>query len=145
MELNAFLVRAKQHTYASGQPGKKLEDGSELFKYEEGAFRYQDRFLGGSAFIGQELVWQSGRLVWGMNYYGAVTAAAPEELGHFLKEALRQVPDDHPYRGPCALLRGNFEYLNETQGDLSSFTGVELILHAGTEVYRLAYHGGRLA
>jgi hypothetical protein len=41
-------------------------------------------------------------------------------------------------------LENGFEYLDESEGDISSFTGVELILFDGTEVYRLVYHGGRL-
>jgi hypothetical protein len=144
MNLAQFLVKAKQKTYASGAPGTTLEDGTQEFIYQEGDFRYRDRYLGGSTFIGQELVWQSDRLVWGMNYYGAVTDAAPPELGHFLKKALRQVREERPFRGPHALLEDSFEYLDESQGDISSFTGVEIILHEGTEVYRLVYHGGSL-
>jgi hypothetical protein len=144
MNLAKFLVKAKQNSYASGKPGEILEDGTQEFIFHDGEFRYRDRFLGGSAFIGQELVWQSDRLVWGMNYYGAVTNAAPAELGQFLKKALRRVSEERPFRGQHALLENGFEYLDESEGDISSFTGVELILFDGTEVYRLVYHGGRL-
>jgi hypothetical protein len=144
MDLASFLVMAKQNTYASGKPGEILEDGTQEFLFQEGEFRYRDRFLGGSAFIGQELVWQSDRLVWGMNYYGVATSAAPPELGHFLKKALQRVSEERPFRGQHVLLENGFEYLDESEGDIASFTGVELILYDGTEVYRLVYHGGSL-
>jgi hypothetical protein len=144
MDLASFLVTAKQNTYASGKPGEILEDGTQEFLFQEGEFRYRDRFLGGSAFIGQELVWQSDRLVWGMNYYGVATSAAPPELGHFLKKALHRVSVDRPFRGEHALLEDGFEYRDESQGDIDSFTGVELITYDGTEVYHLVYHGGSL-
>jgi hypothetical protein len=144
MDLAQFLVKAKQNTYASGQSGKKLADGSEEFEIREGEFRYLDRFLGSSAFIGQELVWHSDRLIWGMNYYGALTADVPPQFGDFLKKALRGVSEERPFRGPHLLLEDDFEYVDESQGDISSFTGVEMILLSGSEVYRLAYHGGHL-
>jgi hypothetical protein len=144
MDLHKFLVKAKQNTYASGEPGKKLADGTETFEFLEGSMRYKDQFMGGRAFIGQELVWQDERLVWGMNYYGAVTADAPPELGDFLKKALRQVMENRPYRGPHTLLENDFEYLDDSQGDIHAFAGVEIIMHGGTEVYRLVYHGGRI-
>lgn len=140
----SFLVKAKQNTYATGDPGKILADGIEEFEFQEGDLRYRDRFCGGNAFIGQELVWQAGQPVWGMNYYGVVTSAAPPEVGHFLKKALQQVTEDRPYRGPRSLADGDLTYLDESQGDVDSFSGVEVILHRGKEVYRLVYHGGSL-
>jgi hypothetical protein len=79
-----------------------------------------DRFLGSSAFIGQELLWRSDRLIWGMNYYGALTAPVPPEFGDFLKKALRQVREERPFRGPHLLLEDDFEYVDESQGDISS-------------------------
>lgn len=144
MNLAQFLVKAKKNTYASGEPGRTLQDGTQEFEFQEGDFRYRDRFLGGSAFIGQELVWKAGQLIWGMNYFGTATSGASPGLGQFLKKALRQVKEERPFRGEHAFIENDFEYLDESQGDISSFTGVELILQEGTEAYRLVYHGGRL-
>jgi len=145
MELRHFLVIAKQNTYASGIPGEKLPDGGEQFEFQDGELRYRDVFIGGSAFIGQELVWHDEHALWGMNYYGVVTENAPPELGDFLKKALRQVTAERPYRGPRILQEDGLEYIDESHGSLDSFSGVEVIRHRGKEVYRLVYHGGSLA
>ncbi|HLC31162.1 MAG TPA: hypothetical protein VJK51_00705 [Candidatus Nanoarchaeia archaeon] len=44
MELNTFLLKAKQDTYASGKKPTKLADGFKEFIYEETDYKYQDRY-----------------------------------------------------------------------------------------------------
>ena len=74
MELVDFIVRAKRNTYASGNKAAKLEDGFEEFIFEEGNFRYRDRYHAKDPrpFGGEEVVWQSGKAIWIMNYYGYI-------------------------------------------------------------------------
>jgi hypothetical protein len=45
-ELSRFLAEAKAWTYASGKEGTVLSDGSKELVFEEGKFRYRDRYLG---------------------------------------------------------------------------------------------------
>jgi len=75
-QLSKFLVKAKINTYASsGEGGEKiLPDGSKEFEFEEKEFKYQDRYFGFNPFIGEEIVWQNGKVVWGMNYYGEIVS-----------------------------------------------------------------------
>ena len=148
MELSNFLVKARINTYASIGEGKEdevraLEDGSIEFVYEENGFRYRDRYFGFNPFIGEEIVWQNGEVIWGMNYYGRITSdVVPEkQVYEFLRKALRQVTEDRPFRGNN-FREGDFEYINESKGTIKSFNGVERVLHKGQEIYRLNYHGG---
>ncbi len=145
MELAKFLVKAKISTYASvGEREEKvLEDGSYELTYEEGEFKYRDRYFGFNPFIGEEVVWQNGKITWAMNYYGGVTSEIPaKEIYAFLKKAMRQVKEDRPFRGPRNFKEEDFEYIDESEGNINNFSGTERILYKGKEVYKLYYHGG---
>jgi len=67
-----------------------------------------------------------------------------EEAFTFLKIALRNISDEMPFRGPPVFKEGDFEYIDESIGDINQFRGTEKILHKGMEVYRLEYHGGKI-
>ena len=66
--------------------------------------------------------------------------AAPRE--RIARKALRQMEPERPYRGPSIFREQDFEYCNEAQGSLDSFTGVEQISFQGQVIYQLLYHGG---
>ena len=131
MELVNFIVKAKKQTYASGNPATKLEDGFEEFVYEEGDYKYRDRYhardpkpLGG-----EEVIWQNGRAVWMMNYYGFIlfNKVNSEKVYAFLRKAMSLVDKQRPFRGPSSFKDGDFEYLDESEGDAGRFKGTEKI------------------
>ncbi|TAL20188.1 hypothetical protein EPN90_01480 [Patescibacteria group bacterium] len=146
MQLEDFLVKAKINTYASvGEGGeRKLDDGGKEFVYEEGEWKYRDRYFGFSPFIGEEVVWKDGKVIWAMNYYGRVLSekVSPEEIYQFLKKILRQVRAERPYRGPRQFKEGDFSYKNSNHGALEDFEGLEIILYQGSRIYELRYIGG---
>lgn len=146
MELNEFLVRAKINTYASSSEGREqnLEDSGKELVYEENGWKYRDRYFGFNTFIGEEIIWKNGKMMWGMNYYGQILSKAVgvEEIYEFLKKALLRVDESMPFRGPKALDVGNFSYRNSNSGSVEEFHGVEMILYQGKRVYELQYHGG---
>ncbi len=152
IELSQFIVRAKRNTYASGQKAKVLEDGFEEFTFEEGEYRYRDRYHARDPepFGGEETVWHNNEAVWMMNYYGLVVAhkEKSEKIYTFLREALTFVGWQRPFRGPkghSRLIDGEeFRYSDESEGDVNQFKGTERIFFKGEEVYRLEYHGGKL-
>ena len=148
MKLNTFLVKAKKNTYASGNPPKKLEDGFEEFVFEEGKYKYRDRYHAKDPrpFGGEEVVWKNGRATWMMNYYGYMvsTKVNSKEVYVFLRKAMSLVNEEKPFRGPSQFKEGDFEYKDENEGDVNQFRGTERILFKGKEVYRLEYHGGKL-
>jgi hypothetical protein len=148
-QLSKFLVKAKINTYASsGEGGEKvLLDGSKEFEFREGEFKYikyRDRYFGFNPFIGQEVVFQNKKIIWGMNYYGKVISKIIplKQIYQFLREALRKIPENKPFRGPNRFKGDNFEYFNKVKGTVEKLEGEEKILYKGKLVYRLIYYGG---
>lgn len=148
-ELLAFILQAKLSTYASNGEGAEriLPDGCHEMSWTADEWHYCDRYYGYNPFAGEEVVWQAGRTVWVMNYFGEVTsdAAAPKDVYAFLRKALQKVGPEAPYRGPLLHIEGDFEYRDENDGHPDHFHGVERIHFQGSQVYVLYYHGGRLA
>ena len=144
MELKQFLIKAKLNSYSSGREGMKLTDGSKELTFEAHGFTYRDRYIGENPFIGEEVVWQADRVIWGMNFYGRVLneIVPAAQIYTFLQKAMRQVKEDRPFRGPDTFKEQDFEYRDESQGSIEEFMGVERIFYKGEEVYRLDYHGG---
>lgn len=150
MNLTEFLVKSKKNTYAGNGEEIKLNDGGKELVYEDGIFKYRDRYYRFNPFIGQELVWQSNELVWGMNYYGRVFSKraagkiTEEKVYEFLREALKNVSANAPYRGPSRFESENLLYLCNFDGDSNRFKGNEFIHHRqiNIRIYLLDFHGG---
>jgi len=145
-QLNKFLVKAKINTYASsGEGGEKiLPGGGKEFKFKERKFKYRDRYFGFNPFIGEEIVWQNEKIVWGMNYYGEIITKiiSAKDIYQFLQEALKRVSEDKPFRGPDNFKKNDFEYINKVDGTVKKFQGEEIIFYKKQLVYKLSYHGG---
>ena len=80
-----------------------------------------------------------------MSYYGhAVPSenASLKEIYTFLREALKRVSEEKPFRGPKKYERHPFKYVNKIEDDVSRFNGTEKIFFKDKEIYRLLYHGG---
>lgn len=145
-QLSKFLVEAKINTYAlSSEGGEKiLTDESKEFEFEEKEFKYRDRYFGFNPFIGEETVWQSEKVVWGMNYYGEIVSKVipAKSIYQFLQEVLKKITEDKPFRGPDSFRKDNFEYINKVEGTVEKFKGHEVISYKKELVYKLSYHGG---
>ncbi|MDD5696847.1 MAG: DUF5680 domain-containing protein [Candidatus Pacebacteria bacterium] len=145
-QLSKFLVRAKINTYASSGEGgeKNLPDGSKELEFKEGEFKYQDRYFGFNPFIGEEIVFHNKKFVWGMNYRGKVISqiVSPKKIYQFLRDALKNITEDKPFRGPDRFEKGNFKYFNKTRGTIENFDGEERVFYKRKIVYKLVYHGG---
>ena len=142
MRLNNFLVKAKISTYASVGESKEtiLEDDSKELIFEEGEFKYRDRYFGHHSFVGEEIVFENGKAIWGMNYYAKNFSS--DEIYPFLQKALRQVNVEMPFRGPTLFEEGDYKYVNEIKGNVDKFYGKETIYYQGKIVYEGYYHGG---
>lgn len=138
-----FLLKAKKAAYAGKGPEvKPCRPNSHDLEYIEGDLKYIDTYLGSSSFIGEEAVWEDNNPIWSMNYCGRVLNDGFE--GDFLKEALREVPFDKPFRGPKEFRRGNFLYLCDVKGEFEWFSGQEEILLDDAKVYECMFHGGKV-
>ncbi|MBH5335695.1 hypothetical protein IHE55_13170 [Streptomyces pactum] len=147
-ELTAFIVRAKAATYAGGG-GRvaSVRTASHDLEYREGELVYRDSYFGGTDFLGQETVHFADRPIWGMNYYGylltddidAVTA------GEVITAALTELYRQGRFLGGFRHTVNGYRYEDETQGDVTRFSGIEHIRTADdTRAYELRYHGGRV-
>ena len=141
-----FLLRAKQHTYASGKlPQGSSRPNSHDLDYAEDDFHYFDTYLGGFYFIGEEAVWQKGKPIWGMNYYGKMLVEPiPAGFGEFLKAAMMRVPSEAPYRGPAEYQEGEYVFHCSWLGSLEQFEGQEEVSLRGSAIYHLFFHGGEV-
>ena len=144
MELSEFLIKAKTSAYANNGESQKLADGCLELTYSADGFDYRDRYFGADPFVGQEIVFQDGKAIWSMNYYGRIVDKKypAAQIYAFLQKAMRKVTLERPFRGPSAFEEGNFMYNDESSGTLDAFSGVERILFNRHKVYLLKYHGG---
>lgn len=144
--LKQFLVIAKQKTYAAGGEGgaKILTGGEKEYIFEQAGFKYVDRYSGHEQFSGREEVWTDNKLIWSMEYVGGILSknVSPDNAYIFLRQALKSVPEDRPFRGPENFKEGDYEYVNKTDGDLNNFAGEEKIFHNNKLIYQLKYNGG---
>ena len=141
-------MKAKTKTYAGdGAEVKPQRPGFSELEYAEGDFDYRDSYAGFFSAPGQEVVRFKGIPVWVMAYSGGMLpqfrdADFAERAFAFLKKALLLVKESRPFRGPNNLKKGDFEYVDSSEGDIRSFLGRERILYKGQEVFRQDYIGG---
>jgi hypothetical protein len=139
MEFPAFLLRAKLKTYATGGEGNErdLENGTREMSYREGDFFYRDRYFGFNPFIGEEVVWRKGKVIWAMNYYGAVIdeSIPAGDVYRFLQKAMQQVTAERPFRGPNEYSEGDLRYQDESIGYINQFSGEEKIFFRDRQIY----------
>ena len=137
-----FLCRAKKETYAAGKAEEEISSrpGSHDLKYIEGNLKYIDTYLGSQNFVGEEGIWKDNCPIWSMNYSGRVLSSEFE--GSVLHEALKNVKEDKPFRGPKVYKKDDFTYECTVNGDCSWFEGKEVIYKKDVKVYECLFHGG---
>ena len=157
--LEEFLVRAKKHGYASGEPPITLKEEPRVKAYQhseeslepglEYRLDYEDKYRGYYSFFGIETVKLNDKEIWKMSYSGHMLPEHQEpdftkQTFDFLKEALKRVRITKPFRGPDHFQQGEFRYFNRLEGDINFFKGTEIIFFKDKEVYRLYYVGGTI-
>ena len=145
-KLKNFLTNAKKNTYASGDKNKVkiFSDDTKEYVFDEGDFRYIDRYKGFEKFSGKEEIFKNNKIVWSMNYRGGIKSEIipAENIYQFLQEALKRITKDKPFRGPDNFRNDDFEYVNKVKGTVEKFEGWETICYKEELVYKLNYHGG---
>ena len=150
MELREFLDLAKRDVCAGEnnfyEKYKSIDDGFVECVFVAGDFTYRDRYYGSDIFCGRETVFEKGRPIWAINYYGELldSKVSSELIYDFLAHALMEGNEKFPNRGPKLFSEGHFIYGNHLSGKLENFMGEEFILFDGKKVYCLRYHGGEL-
>jgi hypothetical protein len=149
-DLAAFLAAAKRNIHASDGTGSAVAtapNGARRREYGVGRFAYRDVHFGLVRFTGQETVALDDRVIWSMVYCGGVAPGVADEaaialIHSCLRQALYIVEAERPFRGPRAFGRDGLRYLDDSEGDIASFRGIERIIRDGALVYRLEYFGG---
>ena len=147
--LGKFLNEANKATYANKNAPKVTPSRlkSEDYYFEKDGLAYHDTYFGGRDFIGEEIVYENEKPVWGANYFGFVLdeKVSEKEVYDFLRKALMQEYDDViPVRGPSNFSVDDKEYHFLADGDLVNFSGKEEISFDGKVVYRCLIHGGMI-
>jgi hypothetical protein len=148
-ELTPFIVEAKASTYAVDlEPGEPSRPESHDRTYNRDRFTYLDSTVGGTDFLGQEVVYIFDEPVWAMNYYGYIIdpTFSPDAIGEVLQPALSALYREGRFLGGFEFERDGLRYIDTNDGTVSSFRGLEWIEQpVGDEVqriYELVYHGG---
>jgi hypothetical protein len=150
-ELAAFLIEAKRHTYAGLDDDATMADpllpGSKQLEHHAAPFAYRDIYFGMGFFVGQETVARHDKIIWSMSYGGGASPDISDRtelvsIYAFLRKALLVSDIEMPYRGPATFDIGEMSYLNQVEGELSRFHGVERISKRGSVLYELHYSGG---
>ena len=144
-DLRLFLVDANKNTYSTGNTSlnKKEEDKSTTITYKKDEWNFHDNFFGGEPYGGREVVFYQNNPVWIMVYYGSIDGdIAPDSVYPILQKALRHMPEESPFRGPKEMIEGEYLYRNIWKGSIESFSGDEIIIKNGKEIYRATYNGG---
>ena len=147
--LTKFLNEANKATYANKSAPKVAPSRlkSEDYHFEKDGLIYHDTYFGGRDFIGEEIVYENEKPVWGANYFGFVIDEniSEKDVYDFLHRALMQEYDDViPVRGPSNFSADNKTYRFIVNGNLTNFSGTEEILFGGKVVYRCLIHGGMI-
>ena len=143
--LKDFLLDARKNTYAAD--GGAIDNprllGSTQLEFQKGDYIYRDiYFSGDKKFIGQEVIYQDLKPVWGMNYIGDAIGKLET---NFLKESLFKLAEKCRLGQTCEYEKREFKYQDKGQGDLKYFSGQEQIFNNGKNIYKLDYKGGILS
>ena len=109
-ELRQFLIDSNKAGYAGGQEKKWIKevDGSTTIPFQKGEWRSHDNFFGGEPYGGRLVVFYKNKPVWIMVYYGLIlNGIIVNPIYAMLRNALKNMPDDAPFRGPKELKTTN--------------------------------------
>ena len=143
-DLKRFYILSQQPHAFSTAAINKQPNGAKVMEFSDGDWKMVDTFYGGEPYGGCLGIEYHGRVVWTQVYYGQVhdTKLSVHEVYDFLRLALREPNPDRPFRGPVSFIRGHLEYCDVSSGDFATYSGKEVILEHGKEIYWGAYFGG---
>ncbi|MFA5828163.1 MAG: DUF5680 domain-containing protein [Candidatus Shapirobacteria bacterium] len=143
--LKKFLIDSNNAGYAGGKTKKweKEPDGSTTIPFEKGEWRSHDNFFGGEPYGGRTIVFYEGKPCWMMVYYGWVEEGVETNSVYgILRDALKLMPADYPFRGPKEFREGEYVYTNTWRGEADKFFGEEKIFLGDKLIYKANYLGG---
>lgn len=143
--LKQFLIDSNKAGYAGGKEKQwiKENDHSTTIPFEKGKWKSHDNFFGGEPYGGRTVVFYNDKPFWIMVYYGWVKKGVEiNSVYEILRNALKQMPEDYPFRGPKGYKNNEYTYINYWQGNVENFSGEEKIKKNGKIIYKANYLGG---
>jgi hypothetical protein len=143
--LKEFLYIARANTFAAD--ATSIENprllASTQLEFQKASYFYRDVFFSGNKrFMGQEIIYQDSKPVWGMNYIGSQIGKMETS---FLKEALLKLVKKCRFGQSCGYEKREYKYQDQGRGDLAEFSGQEEIFSEGKNIYKLNYQGGLIS
>jgi hypothetical protein len=143
--LKDFLYTARQNTYAANSisvDNPRLLESRQL-EFQKTSYFYRDiSFSGNKKYIGQEIIYQDSKPVWGMNYIASQIGKIETS---FLKEALLKLSKKCRLGENCEYEKREYKYQNQGQGNFEEFSGKEEIFLENKIIYKLDYQGGLIS
>lgn len=143
--LEEFICTARRNTFAADSTGidnPRLLKSTQL-EFQKASYFYRDIYFNGNKkFIGQEIVYQDLKPVWGMNYVGSQIGKLETS---FLKESLLKLSKKCRLGQTCDYKKREYTYQDKGQGNLEEFSGTEEILLDSKSIYKLNYQGGLIS
>jgi hypothetical protein len=157
-EFGEIIRNFKLEAYAGGGKYSDTPYNTKRYVCERGIWRFTDEYDGDAVFSGMErlariITSEKCFGVWQMGYYGKFLGPPilKNDTFDFLKEALRGVDIDYPFRGPVVFRSENpkfkgFDYINSLfeKQDVKFGSGCERILYKGDLEYKCYWVGGVL-
>lgn len=143
--LKQFLLDSNRAGYAGGEEKKwtKEPDGSTTIPFQKSDWKSHDNYFGGEPYGGRVVVFFKDKPVWMMVYYGWVEEGIDtDSVYKILRNALNQMPEDAPFRGPKEYKFEDYIYNNTWGGNLERYSGEEKIYRAEKLIYKANYVGG---
>lgn len=150
IKLNNFMGEAAKATYASGGGTTTSQRaGFTELEYRDGDWYYRDSYTGYYRSWGQEVIWYKGKPFWTCLYGGGMNKqfmndVEASETFAFLKQALLSGDKQKNFqpRGPKSFISDRWEYSSTLSGDISQFSGNEVITRDGLAVFTHTFLGG---
>ena len=142
-ELRKFLNNAdKPHADGTAKIIRE-EDGSSTITFSEGEWSMHDNFFGGEPYGGRQIVYFQGKPAWFCAYYGWIEQGNDvKPIYDFLRLSLQHEPVNGFSRGPASFVEGEYEYRNSATGSIENYSGDEIIMKNGKQIYVADYMGG---
>ena len=146
-ELQKFLVKARNETFAGNGKFIHKRNRSKQYSYAHDKWKYRDEYFGSVIDIGMEIVYYENTPVWGINYFGGIKHGEfldKKVVFSFLREALSHVDITYPFRGPKFFENRFGSYNCMVMGDIRFFSGKENIQVCGKTIYEKQFSGGAI-
>nr|MBI4156900.1 hypothetical protein [Candidatus Woesearchaeota archaeon] len=147
-DLANFIVEADLKTWAgNGLEVEPERKGYKELEYCRGEWRLRDSYTAYFRAPGMTTVYFKNKSAWTMAYGGTGQSEICDEIVkttfEFLKETLRQVSVEMPFRGPREYIKGNWKYTFKLlKGDITDFLGKEEIYRNHYKIFTQTVLGG---